>query len=96
MQDALRRSANHWQRLADGEQRVGEDICGNDCACCKAYRKPYVNACGICPLYNDDNGCCNGLWNIAADAKMSCGIDSPRFRQAAWRVLDYICARMRP
>lgn len=75
---AIKKSAAHWWRHANGKARNGETIEAAHCALCQTHHE-----CWTCPLHRSNHGCeetygARGPWREASDALRAAGHrDSP-------------------
>jgi len=86
---ALDRSIAHWERLASGNRREGEDIGYDYCALCKLY---IDDECVTCPIYKFTGsfGCLNTPYNAAYDTADFYGLDSKEFKKEARKELRFL------
>lgn len=93
---ALRASIRHWERLATGKQKGGEDIYAKSCALCHLFLDDSLDAddpenCHGCPVRAETghSGCQFSPWDNAFQAR-NAGLGSPRFIAAAQVQLAFL------
>lgn len=88
--DELKASIRHWNRLATGTTRPGEDTSGKFCALCKLFYS--LDGCGQCPvkLRTGKSFCLGSPWADARDAYEDDGLESKEFKSAARKELDFL------
>lgn len=84
---ALDESIAHWERLATGNREEGENPSASHCALCRNH-----NRCEGCPVNEatGNHGCSLTPYFDANFACLEHGLDSPEFRAAAQKELDFL------
>lgn len=88
---ALEESIAHWERLAAGTQAADETVSSYSCALCREFFA--VNRrCDGCPVDDRTGAGCtdDSPWLEAYWSANHYGINSPEFRAAAQRELDFL------
>ena len=87
--EALKKSIEHWERLASGTAREGEGIRSKSCPLCALYVQ---NFCQGCPVAEQTiaTGCAGTPWRGASDAHSEFGQNSAQFHFAAIAELDFL------
>lgn len=90
---ALKKSIEHWERLASGENDYQESIYSGDCALCGLfYHYGEPTDCDGCPVKakTGRRNCKNSPWQRVSDAKFDHGEQSDAFRAAAGKELAFL------
>ncbi len=98
---ALESSINHWKRMRDGKRKKSKDKInsedglevpyGGDCALCREFNIKR-NACDGCPIFikTGMSECMNSPYWEARTALDNDGINSPEFKSAAQKMIDFL------
>ena len=89
---ALEDSIKHWERLASGRRKLGEDIRASHCALCNKFAVNSLNVCEGCPVYRRTNlaGCEDTPYWDCHNAAEWRGLDSAEFKSAAKEMLKFL------
>jgi hypothetical protein len=93
---ALKESIKHWDRMATGKARLGEEPDSDHCALCSLFNRDNMdedkNVCRGCPIYESTGRCwCAGTgYSSAWVAWDVYGIKSQEFRSKAAEFLKYL------
>lgn len=84
---ALEKSIEHWERMRIGTQCEGEEPDAISCALCRTF----PDNCSGCPVNNvTGRGCSKSPYYDARFAWEEFGPNSPEFRAAAQKELDFL------
>lgn len=86
---ALKKSIEHWERLATSTAEDGEGVMSSSCPLCRLFLD---KACGGCPVPKKTGRalCSRTPWAYAHAAYMEDGKNSPQFRAAAQKELEFL------
>jgi len=93
--EALRKSIDHWDRLASGNREINEEVGRTWCDLCSLFNNDTTRGsklCLGCPVHErtGETGCECTPYDEAYTAESEYGLDSPEFKAAALKQLEFL------